>query len=152
MSHFTLGNSPQGPIVNAFISVSEARENALKEAELPVPDWVRIRGLIDTGASITCIDPTVLINSLALSPRGNTSVFTPSTGAKSVSKDLYDIGLWIPPGKEGESEYWFIIRTMAVICTDLREGLGCDALIGRDMLERRLFVYNGGTQQFSLAY
>ncbi len=138
--------------MDVFISVSEARQRTLEEAGTPVPAWQRIRALIDTGATITCIDPVVLIDALSLTPTGNTVIFTPSTSNQPVSKDLYDVGLWVPPGREGEREFWLIVRNMAVICTDLLQAMGYHALIGRDVLEKCLFFYDGASQRFTLAY
>jgi len=150
MPHFTLEISPQGPLLNAFISVSEGRKNALEQAKLAVPNFVRIRALVDTGASITCIDPSVLKDSLELPPTGSTVMITPSTGNKPVSMDLYDVGLWIPPIKDDES--WFSVGTMPVVCSDLLKSLGYHALIGRDVLEKCMFSYNGSAKIFTLAY
>lgn len=47
-------------MVNAALGVSEARRQALTAAGQPVPPFVPIRALLDTGASVTCVDPTVI--------------------------------------------------------------------------------------------
>ena len=59
MSHFTLPVSAGGPILDAFVGVSAARQMALEAVGQPVPALVRIRALVDAGATATCIDPTV---------------------------------------------------------------------------------------------
>ena len=46
----------QGLAVNAAISVSDARRVALTGLGQTVPNLQRIRALIDTGASSTCVD------------------------------------------------------------------------------------------------
>jgi len=67
-------------MVNAALGVSEARRQALLTAGQAVPQFVSIRALLDTGASMTCVDPTV-IAALGLAPTGMTQMITPSTGA-----------------------------------------------------------------------
>lgn len=90
MPHFTLQNSPQGPLLNAVISVSAARHNALISGGLPVPAPQVIRALVDTGASVTSIDPSVL-TALNLTPTGSTLVHTPSTGSQSAKNILPNV-------------------------------------------------------------
>lgn len=45
-----------------------------------------------------------------------------------------------------------IVATLPVISAELLVVQGFHALIGRDILDRCLFVYNGTTQLFTLAY
>ena len=79
MPHFTLNLDASGPVVNAGVSVSEGRRQALLAANEPVPEIQVIRALIDTGASFTSIDPAVLA-ALNLTPTGTIDIVTPSTG------------------------------------------------------------------------
>lgn len=101
MPHFTIQISPNGALLNALIGVSQERENALKTANQDVPIFMPVRALIDTGASATCVDPSVLQN-LRLTPTGNTTVNTPSTGNQPVSVDQYDVSLVVPPAGRNE--------------------------------------------------
>jgi hypothetical protein len=147
--YFTRQVGPnRSPIVTAQIGVSHARRAALLLAKLAVPDVVTIQGLIDTGASGTCVDPSVL-SQLALSPTGSTLVHTPSTGSNPAPTDTYDISLTIyatqtlPP---------LVRHTVPVMKSELLQHQGIHALIGRDILSTCLFVYDGATGLFSLAY
>jgi hypothetical protein len=79
MPLFTLQLTAQGPIMTAFVGVSGARRAALLAAKQDIPTPVQIRALVDTGASGTCVDPSVL-QSLGLTPTGSVQVNTPSTG------------------------------------------------------------------------
>ncbi len=47
---------------------------------MAIPNPVAVKGLVDTGASCTVIDPTV-VQRLGLTPTGSTMILTPSTGS-----------------------------------------------------------------------
>lgn len=149
MPHFTLQLSPQGALVSAAIGVSEARRAALTAASEAIPNVVPIRAIIDTGASSTCVDPSVLKTALNLTPTGNTTVVTPSTGNQPVNVDQYDICLLVPANP---NETPFYIANLPVVCMELLGSQGFHALIGRDVLARCIFSYNGSIGWFTLAY
>jgi len=139
-------------MLSAFVGVSAPRHSALTEAKQPIPNIVPIRTLIDTGASATCVDPSVLI-SLGLTPTGNTAIRTPSTGNKPVTADQYDVSLILPPAVQSQTPLFF--ATLPVICVELLVSQGFHALIGRDVLAQCIFTYNGGNGGpgwFTLAY
>ena len=149
MPYFTLQLSPQGPLLNAFIGVSEARRGALTAAGLPIPSAVHIRALIDTGASNTCADPSVL-QTLGLTPTGVVTVNTPSTGSQPHNADQYDVSLIVPGS--GPTHAPLIVNNLPVICAELVLQQGFHALVGRDILAQCLLEYNGATGLFTLAY
>jgi Aspartyl protease len=134
--------------VNAIIGVSQARRNALIAANQAVPNGVPVLGLIDTGASCTCVDPSVL-NALNLTPTGSASVNTPTTGAQPAVADQYDVGLVIPSASGSPPLFH---HTIAVVKADLLIAQGFHALIGRDVLRGCLLTYDGKTGLFTLAY
>ena len=86
--------APQGPVVQAAIMVSMARRQALEETGQPVPDPQRIVALLDTGASVSCVDPAVL-GALKLNPTGEAEIHTPSTQGNPVKADTYDVQIGI---------------------------------------------------------
>ena len=148
MTHFTLTTDPTlGPIISAVVAVSEERALALSNAVQPVPQAKQVRALIDTGATHTCVDPTIL-RDFGLTPTGSTQVHTPSSGPSPVAMDQYDVGLAIFGRREDPP---LIHRTIPVIGTDL-SAQGIDALVGRDVLKDCVLVYNGGTGTFTLAF
>jgi aspartyl protease len=146
--HFTLPVGPNGPVVRAYIAVSKPRGKALKAAGLPIPAAVPIDALLDTGASCTCVDRSVL-EQLSLTPTGSVSVATPSTETTPELKDQYDVALIIPDGGAP-----LILETIPVVASSLFALQGFHALIGRDILNECVFVYagRGGVQVFTLAY
>jgi hypothetical protein len=151
LPHVTLQSSPGGPIIDAWIGVSLARRNALTEAGQAVPGPVQARALIDSGASHTCVDPAIL-KPLSLSPTGSTKVHSPTTGAIAEDRPTYDISLVILHTLYQQGVGPLIRNTMPVICTDLLSGQGIHVLIGRDVLQGCLFVLDGHSGTFSLAY
>lgn len=148
MPHFTLQVSPGGPILNAVVTVSQPKATALQAAQQALPAPVTIRALVDTGASCTCVDPSVL-QSLQLTPTGSASMFTPSTGAAPAAADQYDVGLAI---FAAANQVPLFLPTVAVIAADLLQAQGIHALIGRDILGQCVLHYNGATASFTLAF
>jgi hypothetical protein len=128
-----------------LVDVSLPRAEALRRMGMPVPSAVPVRGLIDTGASGTCVDPTCLAT-LGLSPTGQMPIHTPSTSGTPHLCDVYDVSLVLlhPNLQLG-------IRALPVIASNLSVQ-GIQALVGRDVLARCLFVYDGVAGIFSLAF
>src|SRR5690349_16340244 len=93
MPHFTNRIvEPDGPLINVTIGVSAQRRAALVAARVDVPQPIFARLLIDTGASMTCIDAQILLD-LGLQATGSAPVHTPSTGSNSVPINTYDVEL-----------------------------------------------------------
>jgi len=149
LPHFTRQISPQGPIVDAFVVVSLGRASALTSANQTIPQPIRVRALIDTGASHTCVDPSVL-TALGLTPTGTTTVVTPTTGLSSVTVNQYDVGLVIPSAQASHSS--FIRPTVAVSEHELVRRHGFHVLMGRDILADCLFIYDGQSGLFTLVF
>ena len=149
MAHFTLSIGSTGPILNAFVGVSEQRRQALQDAGLPVPPPVNVRALVDTGASCTCVDPSVLI-ALSLTPTGSVLIHTPSSGATPVIMEQYDASLLIPGADP--THFPLILRTIPVVSAELLATQGFEVLIGRDILQGCVLVYNGTMGFFTLAF
>jgi hypothetical protein len=148
MPHFTLNLDRAGPVVNAGVSVSEGRRQALETAHEPVPTTQYIRALVDTGASFTSIDPSVLAL-LSLTPTGTIDIVTPSTGQGTHTADTFDVDFMIGAGP---ADIPLSIPNLRIASCDLFLRQGIHALIGRDILGRCIFIYNGETGIFSLAF
>src|SRR5208283_5202594 len=104
MPHFLVKTAVRSPIVPAAVMVSHARRKALEEARRPVPDPQRITALLDTGASISAVDPSVL-TALGLSPTGELELHTPSTHGTPVRADTYDVSIAILAGRVGDVHF-----------------------------------------------
>jgi predicted aspartyl protease len=145
MPHLNLQISANGPVMDVMVGVSAARREALQKGGQAVPAPVSMRALIDTGASCTCIDPSVL-GQLSLTPTGATQIHTPSTGSAPHTLLTYDASLTLV-----HPRLQLQITTVAVVATEL-EAQGIQALIGRDILENCLLIYNGQEGTFTLAF
>ena len=145
MPHITSQIAVGGPLLDFRIGVSAPRAIVLKAQKKPIPPEVTLRGLIDTGASGTCIDPACL-TLLGLSPTGQTKILTPSTGTTHHLCNQFDISLTIL-----HPDLSLVLRAVPVIESNLANQ-GFQALIGRDILAKCLFVYNGTEETFSLAF
>lgn len=119
----------------------------MEKAGVPIPQAMSIRALIDTGASGTCLDPSVLV-ALGLTPTGTTLVNTPSTGAQPHQAFQFDIGLIIPAPNGAP----LVRASLAVVASELFQQQGFHALIGRDVLRGCILTYNGSAGLFMLAY
>lgn len=102
--------------------------------------------LVDTGASHTVAD-TRLISQLGLNPTGTVMIHTPSTGAQAVPMYQYDLMLFVPGHQQGG----WLIDALAVTESSFA-GQQIDGLIGRDVIDRGLLVYNGQAGHFTLCY
>lgn len=145
MPQLTLQIAAGGPLVDIAVAVSDERREALVKAGQPVPNPVLIRALIDTGASCTCIDPSVLQH-LGLTPTGSTPIHTPSTGTGTHNADQYDVNIVLR-----HPELSLTLGTIPVIEAHLVMQ-GIQALLGRDVLASCLLVYNGELGFFTLSF
>ncbi len=145
LPHITCQLSAGGPIIDLLIGISAPRVEALHRAGRQVPALIPVRGLIDTGASATCVDPTV-VKPLGIQPTGQTTILTPSTGSAPHACDQYDVSLHlIHPSMRR------IFGTLPVILSDLSFH-NIEVLIGRDVLGICLLVYDGQARTVSLAF
>jgi hypothetical protein len=149
LPHFTLNIDVTGPVVNAGIYVSTGRRSALQAQNIAVPDGRLVRALVDTGASFTSIEPAVLI-ALGLTPTGTMDIVTPSTGAGTHTADTYDVDLMVAGASQHDPP--LRLENLRVAACELFLRQGIHALIGRDVLTRCIFIYNGGQGTFSLAF
>jgi hypothetical protein len=136
---------PWGPTINVKVMQSNQRVRALKQAGLPFSSPCVVVGLIDTGASLSALDASI-IASLGLAPRNVVSIHTPSTGAAYEKRLTFDalVVLGETPGKP-------LSKTLNVISCELASQ-GFMALIGRDLLRYCRLVYDGPNNSFTLEY
>ncbi len=146
MPGLTTNISPAGPIIPLAVMISAPRRQAIVASGGQIPPAVKVSGLLDTGASCTCIDPSV-IQQLGIPPSGVTSIVTPSTGINPVVCDQFDVSLALLLDK-GRLH---VIDTLPVIQSNLSR-YGHHVLIGRDVLSQGLLFFNGTAGTVTVAF
>lgn len=138
----------EGPMVDVALGWSDARARQLRLALRPVPQPVTTRALIDTGAEMTCVD-TGLVRALGLPAGMTVPVTLPAHGGWMLSS-VYPASLTVvhPSGNTRDN---LLLRDLSVLDAPLA-ALGYQALIGRDVLARCRFLYNGRDDRFRLSY
>jgi len=148
---------PFGPLIDLLVNLSLPRLQVIQAAKQTIPPHTRCRGLIDTGASATGIDPT-LAKQLNLVPTGKVPIHTPSTagGAPHMANE-YDMSLIVPLGKTPQDNMVSAImcqpfQSFRVVETNLlNQGGGFLMLVGRDILNRFCMTYDGRHASYILA-
>ena len=136
-----------GAIIDVCFEVSGPRREALEKASLEIPAPIMVRALVDTGASCTCLDPAA-IRKLELAPSGTVSLHTPSTGSKPHVCNQFDVAVGIVMD---DNRVHLSSLIIPVIESDLNV-LGFQALLGRDVLDQGILVYNGHHRLLTLAF
>ena len=103
-------------------------------------------GLVDTGASCLCIDPSV-VQQLTLQPTGTGQMISPTTGAIPKDVPVYDISIKIPCKDLTPLDFNSVPAMESILLNQ-----GFSVLIGRDILSRCLLIYDGAAQIFTLAF
>jgi hypothetical protein len=147
MPHFTLTHGPLGPLIHVYVGVSAPRLNALSKAGSAIPQAVVVKALVDTGASNTVIDPSI-IKSLGLAPRRIAQTITPTTGATPHKCYTYDVSIHIPLGT---ATSLFSKVAWEVSSLDIKHQ-GFEMLLGRDILAEGMMVYDGRAGTFAMAF
>jgi hypothetical protein len=141
--------SPQGAAIDLLVSLTATDVRQLWRAQMPVPQPVALRGLIDTGASHTSIDSRAFL-SLGLQSVGIIFTSTASTGAKPQICEQYKLSLTVLH-PSGDPRLHYIADPVTVTHADLLP-YNEPVLIGCDLLNRWVFTYDGPAGEFTLAY
>ena len=148
MPGITLQNTPAGPLITVFLAPSSLLLQALTAAGVPHPQPVQGTFLVDTGASQTVVD-TNLIAPLNLNPVGAIMCHTPSTAGQAVSMLQYDLMVYVPPSQANHAGWH--VDSIPVVASSFA-GQPIHGLIGRDILDKGLLIYNGSAGHFTIAY
>jgi hypothetical protein len=138
----------EGAIVDVLLGWSATAVRQLRSGLHPIPQPVTARALLDTGAETSCFDP-VLIRALGLPWRGSAAVNVPATGGLTFSAQ-HDASVTVLHPSGSASDH-LVIGDLLVVEVPLT-ALGYQALIGRDVLAKCRFLYEGPASQFELNY
>jgi hypothetical protein len=137
--HYPASLVQLGPVVQALLEVPPALAASLTAAGKQVPAPVVGYALIDTGASVSCIDANVPPR-LGLQPTGSAML----TGAKGGGQSsTYAVRLVVQATQQ-------VVEYQNMVEADLAT-LGYVALLGRDYLAGASLIYNGPTGEYTLS-
>jgi hypothetical protein len=139
---------PEGAIIGILVGLSRSDVLNLRLALGPVPQPMQLRALVDSGADVTCLDPSV-IQALAL-PWDRPALANMPATVGLMPSSLYRAGVNLVHSS-GNTKLDFVAADL-LICELPLGLLGYDAVIGRDILDRLRFLYDGPGRSFSLDY
>jgi hypothetical protein len=90
-----------------------------------------------------------VLSYLRLAPTGSVEIHTASTGAAPHTAEEYDVSFQIPGAVPHHVP--LTLSNVPVTAVEL-EVQGIQALLGRDILDDCVLVYNGTVGQFTLAF
>jgi len=132
----------RGPIIQVQLGVPLPLAEWLQEDEQEVPSPVTVAGLIDTGASRTAVHLEI-IERLGITAVGEVEVLSPN---QRITNSIYPMHVRLLMGSV-QAE----MPSIPVIGSEL-SGQPIQALIGRDILSKSVFIYNGAGGYYTLAF
>lgn len=136
-----------GALVEVHLGPSDARRRALKRQRRDVPPALQATFLIDTGASMSMVDEACM-RTLQLEPTGAAQFHSSSTNGVAQRAAVYDVQL-ILGGVATTST--LRVDPLAMMATALINQ-PFEGILGRDVLARLQFAWNGPGQEVRLSY
>jgi len=121
---------------------------ALNKAGLPAPNVALANLLVDTGASQTAVDVSILTG-LGLSPTGTQQVHTPSTQGIPHVCNTFDVGLMFHGATMLQIAHF--VPALPVLDGQFKPQ-GIDGLLGRDVLANCRLTYSGPDQLMMISF
>jgi Aspartyl protease len=130
------------------VGVSAPRVTSLVQANQPVPPGIVAKLVVDTGASLSAVDISIL-KQLGLTPKGKTPIHTPSTQGQAHLADAYDISILI----FGDNALvpCYLLNALPVIDGNFKTQ-GFDGLLGRDILKTARMTYSGHDNWYGISF
>ena len=144
MPHFSAMIGSDGPVIELTVAVGETWQWRLAARGLSVPSPTVVRALVDTGSDLSVVHPQVLLQ-LGVQATGSIRIRRPGVGSGFRPAPLYDVQLAI--GDVGLGVGRIATRVVSVVPSTPT----VLALIGRDVLKRCTFFYNGPRAEISIS-
>ena len=128
----------EGPCVEVTLTLSGAAQTIVPSPAAATKATM----LVDTGASHSMVKRGVL-GPLGLHPVGTMDINTPSS--QGVTCALYSVRMILPQGITVDS-------TVIEAAPGGLEGQNIDGLIGRDILQFGILIYQGRSNQFTMSF
>ena len=143
--HIPEGLAGIGAVLQVEVNIPQPLIELLGQQGKPIPTPAIGMALIDTGASMTCVDESVLatlgINAIGLVSLG--------TAAGTVQRPLFPARVAFPEPK-------LVVDLSRVVAVDLRgqaiQGMPLIALVGRDILRFCQLIYDGSGGFFTMSF
>lgn len=135
----------RGPVVALRIGLTRPQAAERRRRGLAALSSLDVPALIDTGASTTAIDPYI-VQALELISVARSTIHTPS-GVSAEEYELYRVQL-----KFAEPEIPDFAAGLRVVGCSRLSANGYLMLLGRDVLDRGVFTYDGPAGTFTLDY
>lgn len=136
-----------GALIEIHLGPSDARRRALMRQRRDVPPALQATLLIDTGASMSMVDESCM-RTLQLEPTSATEFHSSSTNGVAQHAAVYDVQL-ILGGVATPST--LRVDPLAMTATALINQ-PFEGILGRDVLARLQFAWNGPGQEVRLSY
>jgi hypothetical protein len=151
MQTLLISLGPEGALVEISVGLNVPLVRQWRQARRVIPQSVTGRALLDIGADCSCLDPQLLapFQGAGLQPEGFQPVNIPALGGLHYRAEYYVCLTIVHPS--GLPKGNLVLGNQLVIEESLGV-LGYQALIGRDVLERCLLVYDGPGKNVTLAY
>lgn len=148
---FTLPVSPAGPIVSVRVGFSRGRELAIRRSGRPVLAPIDLKALVDTGADVSMIEHGLLTPFVreGMDLKAFVNVNAPGLGGLALCPQFMAAVRICDPSGNPRQDF---VRPAAEL---VERNLGTpdyQVLIGRDMLSRLVFQYDGPANEFTLTY
>jgi hypothetical protein len=140
-----LATPEERPIITLLVRPTEARAEALR-AQGREPKMIEARVLIDTGATDTCIQRSVA-DELDLDVVGEVDVHGVSQGVRP-ERGIVFRARFFHAGVPSVA----LSNSSRVIAVDDLSRFDAQVLLGRDLLSRSVFVYDGPAGRFAFAF
>jgi hypothetical protein len=138
--------TPRGAVVDILVGVSRARKETLERAGLAAPERVRVRAELDTGSGLTVLSEHLPL-ALGLGVIGKVQALTTSGGETPHEYDQYLVSLVLEgPGNRLQ------FHTVFVAASRFPRGDEVQAVLGRDILDECVLIYNGPARTFTLTF
>ena len=151
MRTFTSSIGVNGPIVRVEIGFPRPTELSLRRQGRPILAPLVLDALVDTGADTTIIDHGLLTPFVreAMSLHAIVYMNAPGVGGLCI-RPQFVVGLRIPH-PSGNYRFDLLLHETAVVEHTLGSP-GYQVLIGRDILSRCVFTFDGPANSFTLTY
>jgi hypothetical protein len=130
----------RGPVVHAAVAVPTPLERLLTAARQPIPQAVPVTALIDTGAFSSAIDRNTAVR-LGLQPVGAFLISAPGPIARAVQVLRYAVKIVLPT-----------LDAVDITVIEAQVDETIQVVLGRDILARSIFIYNGFSRECTISF